>query len=77
METASFYIHLYCDNDETDEQHYKDQYGHFFNEFPHEYTAPTRAKCVKDARNGGWIFHRDGKHSCPKCSGKRNRKPND
>ena len=36
-----------------------------------EYAGRNRSECVAQARSDGWIFHRDGRHSCPRCRGKR------
>ena len=35
-----------------------------------EVTGRTRGECVKQARADGWIFHRDGKLTCPDCGRK-------
>ncbi len=31
------------------------------------FTGYTDAQCVKQARAEGWIFHKDGKLTCPNC----------
>lgn len=75
MSEASCYtLDVYCDN--TDFAPFgSSQYGgmdqntkHSFLEFPHQYTGETRGECVRKARRDGWVFHRDGRHSCPACN---------
>lgn len=58
-EASGYSLHLYCDQENP---------AHGFTQFPHQYTGETRAECVKQARKEGWVFHRDGKHSCPQCT---------
>ena len=51
-------LHLYCKYLNS---------RHEFDEFPHEYTAEHGGECRKKARADGWIIHRDGLATCPKC----------
>lgn len=53
-------LHLYCkyEND-----------AHEFQEFPWSITDfQTYGKAAAWARNRGWIIHRDGLATCPKCA---------
>ncbi len=37
----------------------------------HEFAGGSRAECVRQARKRGWVFKRDGRTLCPKCSRKK------
>ena len=41
---------------------------HFDGEFPMEFLAINGKECVKQARNMGWKFCRDGRNLCPRCN---------
>lgn len=57
---GSYSFHAYCRYDNPD---------HDFNEFPHEpIGAQTRGEAVAQLRSIGWILHRDGTATCPKCA---------
>ena len=57
---GAYSLHLYCK--------YKNP-AHEVNEFPHEPTqCQTRGEAVTMARGWGWLLHRDGTATCPKCS---------
>jgi len=62
MEVSCYCMDLYCD-------HENDQ--HRWKEFPQTYTGVSRSQCVREARTEGWVFHRDGKVTCPKCNKQR------
>lgn len=69
MYDGSFVLNLYCDKFCVKQGEVYDKYGHFHDEFPHQYVGWTWGLCKKQAQNDGWVFHRDGKVSCPKCNG--------
>jgi len=50
---------LYC-------QHHND--AHEYGEFPQEYIGELGTNCRAEARSDGWILHRNGKATCPKCN---------
>lgn len=54
-------LHLYC--------RYKNS-EHGSREFPHEYNQghETGASARREARQNGWILHKDGTSTCPKCA---------
>lgn len=54
-----YVLHLYCKYENPD---------HAFDEFPHEYNHELGSVCRSDARKAGWILHRDGTATCPKCA---------
>lgn len=57
---GGYSLHLYC-------KYENDQ--HEFEEFPHEITdRETGPKSRAAARKMGWILHRDGTGTCPKCA---------
>ena len=56
---AGYALHLYCK--------YRSD-SHVFAEFPHEYTGELGSKCRTSARRAGWILHKDGTATCPKCA---------
>jgi len=56
-EVSGYSLELYCDNVGP----------HAHREFPHCYFHQLRGPCVKAARKHGWVFHKNGKLSCPKC----------
>jgi hypothetical protein len=69
MEVACYNMDLYCS--------FKNK-EHEWNEFPHNFTGKSRLTCVRVAKKRGWKFHSNGDHSCPKCSGIKNKeKKND
>lgn len=51
-------LDAYCkyDNDEHD-----------FEEFPHGFVGRDKSSCLREARRAGWVFHKDGTATCPKC----------
>jgi len=57
-------LHLYCDHENPEHQ---------WDEFPHEYTHEQGSTCRKLARENGWVIHRDGTATCPKCSDRLNK----
>jgi hypothetical protein len=42
--------------------------GHGFREFPHQFITETAGQAKAQAKRRGWIFHRDGTATCPKCA---------
>lgn len=57
MEASGYTLDLYCDR-EAD---------HPFDYLPHQFYGARRSEVVSMARERGWVFHRDGTHSCPRC----------
>lgn len=41
---------------------------HEYGEFPHNYTGQFGGKCRARAARAGWILHKDGTTTCPKCA---------
>lgn len=62
MQVGCYTLDLYCDKNKVCTKEFK------YNEFPHQYTGPTKKNCVVQARKDGWIFHHNYEASCPKCS---------
>jgi hypothetical protein len=58
---GAYDLHLYCKYENP---------AHRFDEFPHEYSGDfqTYGEAAKAARSVGWILHRDGTATCPKCA---------
>ena len=53
-------LHLYCKYSNS---------AHGFDEFPHQIGEyETGAQARADAKRKGWILHRDGYGTCPKCA---------
>ena len=69
MEVGCYDMHLYCDVYGAEEEALADARKlspyHPYKMFPFVYTGNTRGQCVKQARQHGWIFCRDGKVICP------------
>ncbi len=65
MMAGCYSLDLYCDNAGT----FPDGI-HAFDEFPHQFTHELGSVCRARAKAAGWLFQRDGKTLCPKCSGK-------
>lgn len=42
---------------------------HPYGYLPHQFSGHTEDFCKRQARKRGWVFHRDGKVSCPICVG--------
>lgn len=62
-EAGCYSLDLYCRHASA----YPDQL-HAYDEFPHQFTAEHGSTCRREARKRGWIFHRDGEVTCPKCA---------
>lgn len=60
---GSYEMDLYCD-------HYAGCYDevHGYRPFPHQYHGETRGDVARQARRRGWVLHKDGTATCPKCS---------
>lgn len=57
---GSYDLDLYCKYENPE---------HDFNEFPHiPYDCQTRAQARRIAKQWGWILHKDGTGTCPKCA---------
>ena len=61
MIVGGYTLDLYCDHKNKD---------HEYNEFPHTYYEQLGSLCRKNARRDGWILHKDGTATCPKCNPK-------
>ena len=72
MIAGAYSLDLYCDNAEGSWRgRSRDDYGHVYDEFPHNFTAETRQECIKQARDNGWLVnYYKNKDLCPKCSKK-------
>lgn len=66
MIVGAYTLDCYCDNVTPGVNDSRHEYG----EFPHQYVHEYGSVCRKRARADGWLFKRDGKTFCPKCSGK-------
>jgi len=57
---GAYDLHLYCKYENPD---------HRFREFPWEITEyETYGAAASAARKSGWILHREGTATCPKCA---------
>lgn len=57
---GAYVLHLYCKYENPD---------HGFQEFPHESDQVySQGAAHRQAREAGWILHRDGTGTCPKCA---------
>jgi hypothetical protein len=57
---GAYELHLYCKYKNPD---------HDFDEFPHiPSQCQTRGEAVGAMRRIGWVLHRDGTATCPKCN---------
>lgn len=58
---GSYDLHLYCKYENP---------RHGWDEFPHHYSGEyqTYGEAAAAARSAGWILHRDGLATCPKCA---------
>ena len=41
---------------------------HEWSEFPHSFIAETGGQARSQAKRKGWLIHRDGTATCPKCA---------
>lgn len=55
---SGYTLHLYCKYQNP---------KHKFAEFPHEFFDENKSVAWRDARNAGWVIHRDRTATCPKC----------
>lgn len=56
---GSYEFHAYCAWENPE---------HAYDEFPHVPEATqTRGEAMSDLRRRGWVLHRDGTATCPKC----------
>lgn len=58
---GGYSLHLYCKYESDD---------HHFDEFPHELYDYLKKDVDASVRRRGWIMHRDGTSTCPKCAKK-------
>lgn len=65
-EVGCYSLHLYCDKPKCPGPEEILPNGGAIT-IEDEYTGRTRGECVAQARSDGWIFHRDGRLTCPKC----------
>lgn len=70
MQIGCYTLDLYCDctdvqSDTNDSSNASTT--HVFREFPHQFTAELGSSCRKQAIRAGWVLHRDGTTTCPKC----------
>lgn len=57
---GAYSLHLYCKYENP---------AHSYGEFPHEpHGCQTYGQAARRARRWGWILHRDGTATCPKCA---------
>ena len=56
---SGYLLHLYCKWLNA---------AHVYDEFPHEYTGEYGPDVFREARQQGWIIHRDRTATCPKCA---------
>jgi len=54
-------LHCYCKWENPDPKH-------CCGEFPHVFTGKSAGSTKRAARTAGWISHRDGTATCPKCA---------
>lgn len=77
MITGAYVLYLYCDNQGTKWNHEAgegiDEFGHVFQEFPHEYIGEHGSNCRARARKSGWKIHKNGSALCPKCARRNHR----
>lgn len=71
MIVGAYTLDLYCDNLNIKDGKTEDEYHHQYDEFPCQFIFNTEQRCIRAARDKGWLFTRDGKAFCPKCSGKK------
>lgn len=70
--TGGYTLHLYCDNEQNHCNGYLSPASHVdLRKFPMEFVADGN-RCYtltrKLARKQGWIFHKDGRITCPICN---------
>lgn len=75
MMVGCYTLELYCDKEGFYNKYdadgtLRDEVGHTYQEFPHEYMNELGSKCRSRARKAGWKLGK--KQLCPKCSGKKN-----
>ena len=72
MIVGCYTLDLYCDRFSVSPGEVTDEHGHWYNEFPHQFTAELGSECRAKAKQRGWKLNlKDGTALCPKCSGKR------
>lgn len=70
-EIGCYTMDLYCDTIDWDNDVCEIDDIHEFREFPVTYNSATSGRCRSAAKKDGWLFKRNGKVFCPKCSGKK------
>jgi len=61
MIIGGYTLDLYCDQENE---------NHEYNEFPQKYYHEQGSVCRARARKAGWVLHKDGTATCPKCNPK-------
>lgn len=69
-DVGAYHLQLYCDHPECPGPEVRGPSG-ITVAINNQYEGRNRAECVAQARRDGWILHRDGRCTCPKCRGKR------
>lgn len=67
---ACYSMDLYCEYvaNGVNVEGEKDNIGHFWKQFPDQYTGPNYSDCAKQAQKNGWALdRRKGLAVCPKC----------
>ncbi len=59
---GGYSIDLYCDRLRTDLPNHR-----IGADFPEQATGETRGEAQRAARISGWVLHRDGTATCPRC----------
>ena len=59
MFVEGYDLHMYCRWENP---------RHNYDDFPQQFAGSHRADTRKQAKKVGWIFHRDGYATCPKCA---------
>lgn len=64
---GGYSIDLYCRYETGEFAHDSIEHGHGVASF----AGHNEANCLKQARQAGWIIHRDNTVTCPHCAGRR------
>lgn len=57
---GAYSLHLYCDRVNVQ--------AHPFDTGFAEYVGETLGECLKQARQRGWVIHKDRTATCPRCT---------
>jgi len=71
MKVGGYTLDLYCDRELDKTKVDGTTIWRHNISWPAQFVGHTYYQCKRQAQKDGWVFHRDGTHSCPDCVKRR------